>query len=106
LTYPIAFEEPFGLVMVEALACGTPVLALNRGSVKEVLLDGQNAVIADSVDELIERFPEIKQISPETCRSHVEKFFSKERMVDEYERLYEDLLNMPMLPGQWREEVA
>lgn len=91
--YPIAFDEPFGLVMVEALACGTPVLALKRGSVTEVLSDGETAVIADSSEELIARFPEISKIKPSTCRQRVEQMFSKERMVSSYESVYENLLN-------------
>jgi len=88
VVYPIAFEEPFGLVMAEALASGTPVLALDRGSVKEVIFDGETGVVALSASELVDRFCEIKNISASTCRQRAVKLFSKERMSQEYEDLY------------------
>lgn len=91
VTYAINFDEPFGLVMAEALACGTPVLALNRGSVKEVLSNGETAVIGDSISELIERFNEIEKISPSVCRKRVEELFSKEKMASSYLSLYQEL---------------
>ncbi|PWU03161.1 MAG: glycosyl transferase [Candidatus Melainabacteria bacterium] len=91
--YPIAFEEPFGLVMIEAMACGTPLAAYNRGAVEEVLLDGENGIIAGSRDELIARFPELSKIKPEVCRERVRQFFSKEQMVSNYESVYQSLLN-------------
>ncbi|MGD9682104.1 MAG: glycosyltransferase family 4 protein [Candidatus Obscuribacterales bacterium] len=92
VTYPINFDEPFGLVMAEALACGTPCLALARGSVREVLSDGETAVIGQSVDELAERFPEIESIKPETCRKRVEMLFSKEKMAASYVDIFQKLL--------------
>ena len=91
--YPIAFEEPFGLVMVEAMACGTPLAAFNRGAVAEILLDGETGIIADSQDELIARFPELSRIKPEVCRERVKQLFSKEQMVSNYESVYQNLLN-------------
>lgn len=91
VVYPIAFDEPFGLVMAESLACGTPVMALDRGSVREVLSDGETAVVAGSSEELIERFPEIRTMSSQSCRKRAESLFSKERMADHYELLYEKL---------------
>jgi len=92
VTYPIGFQEPFGLVMVEAMACGTPILALNRGSVPEILSDGETAVIADSSEQLIARFPEVHTIQPQICRRRVEQMFSKERMIEAYEKVYENVL--------------
>lgn len=91
VVYPVAFEEPFGLVMAESLACGTPVMALDRGSVREVVSDGETAVIGESVDELVERFPEVSRLTGPDCRRRAERLFSKERMVDEYEGLYRSL---------------
>ena len=91
--YPINFEEPFGLVMAESLAAGTPVMALDRGAVREVLSDGDTAIIADSVDELVRRFPQVQSISAQQCKERVQKLFSKERMVDSYEQLYRQLIN-------------
>jgi glycosyltransferase involved in cell wall biosynthesis len=84
----VAFEEPFGLVMAESLASGTPVLAFDRGAVREVLSDGDTAIIGNSVEELIDRFPQVRNIQAEHCRKRVEQLFSKERMVDAYEDVY------------------
>jgi len=90
--YPLNFDEPFGLVMAEALACGTPVAALDRGSVREVLSDGETAIIADTIDTLVERFPEIEKISAEACRERVFELFSKERMARAYVDIYKQLI--------------
>jgi len=90
--YPIAFEETFGMVMAEAMAAGTPVLALDRGSVREVLVDGKTAVIANSVGELISRFGEIARIDPKQCRLRAVELFSVEKMMSGYERLYQSLV--------------
>lgn len=92
VVYPIAFDEPFGLVMVEALASGTPVMALNRGSVSEVLSDGETAIIGKSVGELISRFPEIGRMDRQACLARA-RMFSLERMVDAYESLYHTLVS-------------
>jgi len=88
LIHAINFDEPFGLTIVESLACGTPVMALARGSIPELLAHGKVAIIAKTKDELLARFAEIKEISGQDCRNHVEAGFSKECMVQEYERLY------------------
>ncbi len=88
VVYPITFEEPFGLVMAEALASGVPVMALNRGAVSEVLTDGETAVIGKSPDELVGRFAEIANISRFACRKRAEAKFSAEKMVDGYEQVY------------------
>lgn len=90
--YPIGFDEPFGLVMAESLASGTPVMAFDRGSVREVLSDGVTAIIGKDEDELIGRFQQLTSIKPESCRQRVHAMFSKSRMVDEYEVLYEKLV--------------
>ena len=78
--------------MAEALACGTPVMALNRGSVSEVLSDKETSIICSSVDEIIERFPEVKSIEPEKCRDRVESMFSASKMVNSYLKVYESLI--------------
>jgi glycosyltransferase involved in cell wall biosynthesis len=91
--YPINFDEPFGLVMAESMATGTPVMAFDRGSVREVLAEGETAVIGQTVDELVSRFDEVKNIRPEKCRQRVEALFSKRQMVDAYEELYGRLVD-------------
>lgn len=90
--YPINFDEPFGLVMVEALACGTPLVALERGSVRELLSDPDTAIIESSVSRLIDRFPEVDKIKSSACIERA-KLFSIERMTDGYLEIYQSLLD-------------
>jgi glycosyltransferase involved in cell wall biosynthesis len=92
LLHPINFDEPFGLTLVESLAEGTPVVAINRGSISEVLSDRETAVVGKTKQELIERFDEVKKIDPKTCRKRVQEKFSKERMVDGYGKLYDAIV--------------
>jgi len=89
LLFPIQWDEPFGLVMIEAMACGTPVLALPGGSVKEVVSDGVSGYVCCSVEELARRAREIEtSIRPATVRFYAKEYFSLERMVAEYEHLF------------------
>lgn len=89
--YPINFEEPFGLVMAEAMATGTPTVALDRGSVREVLSDRETAVIGSTVQELIERFAEIYDLDRSACINRARSLFSKDKMAKEYSKVYESL---------------
>lgn len=91
--YPINFEEPFGLVMAESLASGTPVLALNRGSVSEVVSNLETGIIAQTPDELIEKFSVIDSITELACKSRARELFSKERMATHYESVYLQLVD-------------
>lgn len=95
VVYPIHFHEPFGLVMAEAMATGTPLAALDMGAVKEVLKDRETAVIGQSVEELIDRFAEIKDISPAACRDRAVRLFSRERMTEDYLGVYERFAASP-----------
>ncbi len=90
---PIRFEEPFGLVLAESLASGTPVMALRRGAVAEIVSDSETGIISDTVGELIDRFGEIENMSSIRCKQRVKQLFSKERMTDQYEALYLRLLS-------------
>ncbi|GAA0608595.1 glycosyltransferase family 4 protein [Sporichthya brevicatena] len=92
LLFPICWEEPFGLVMVEAMACGTPVVALRRGSVPEVVRDGVTGVVVDSPDELPAAIEAARVLSPQACRDHVATSFSTERMAHGYVAAYRKLL--------------
>lgn len=92
--YPIKFEEPFGLVMAEAMATGTPTVALDRGSVREVLSDRQTAVIGNSVDELIDRFSEIYELDRNACMNRAKTLFDKEKMAYEYVKVYHQLIEL------------
>ncbi len=97
--YPLNFDEPFGLVMVESLACGTPLLALDRGSVREILSDGETAVIGNSLDDLVERFSELEKISRLACHNRVAQLFSKDQMTANYLSVYEKVLGAKASPG-------
>ncbi|MEX2101794.1 MAG: glycosyltransferase family 4 protein [Actinomycetota bacterium] len=90
--FPIDWEEPFGLVMTEAMACGTPVIATRRGSVPEVIADGETGFIVSVdgyADEAADRLRHIGEIDPVVCRSRVSERFSKRAMIEGYERVYE-----------------
>lgn len=86
--YPIEWEEPFGLIMVESMACGTPVIAYRRGSVPEVVQDGKTGFVVDNLKGLVKAMKKINSISRQACRERVEKYFTYQKMVDEYEKLY------------------
>lgn len=86
------WEEPFGLVMIEAMACGTPVIAFNRGSVAEVVKDGVTGFIVETEEEMMEAIKNIDKIKREDCRKHVEENFSLEKMVENYIMAYDKLL--------------
>jgi len=92
LLFPIKWEEPFGLVLVEAMACGTPVVAFDRGSVSEIVEDGVTGFVVTNVDQAAEAISKIGQIDRARCRERVEKHFSQETMLNAYEQLYKKLL--------------
>jgi glycosyltransferase involved in cell wall biosynthesis len=113
--FPIKWEEPFGLVMVESMACGTPIVAYALGSVPEVVKDGKTGFIVNSspndvrgdwivkktgIEGLCEAVEKIYSMPEQqykqmrrNCRAHVEKNFTVERMVNDYEKVYEEILN-------------
>ena len=91
LLFPIQWEEPFGLVMIEALACGTPVVAFRRGSVPEIIQNEFNGYVVDNLDAMAQAVKLCDKISPYDCRKTVEKRFSAERMVDDYEAVFKEL---------------
>lgn len=89
---PLTWEEPFGLVMPEAMACGTPVVALRRGSAPELIDHGRTGFVVDSLDEMVEAVKDIGRIDPYACREHVRAHFSPRIMAARYVRLYEAML--------------
>lgn len=91
MLFPIQWNEPFGLVMVEAMACGTPVLAMPGGSVPEVVQDGVSGYICRTVRSMARRVEELN-FKPSAVRSYVEENFSVEHMVKNYVSLYEEIL--------------
>jgi glycosyltransferase involved in cell wall biosynthesis len=91
LLFTIDWPEPFGLVMIEAMACGTPVIARPCGSVPEVLDPGLTGFLADTVEELVDAVKRVDTIDRAACRRHVERRFAVERMADDYEAIYRSL---------------
>ncbi len=90
--FPITWHEPFGLVMVESMATGTPVVAIALGSTPEVIADGKTGILCHSVAECIAAVAQIPTLDRATCRAHVLKHFSVRRMVDGYEAVYQQIL--------------
>lgn len=93
LLVPIQWEEPFGLTMTEAMACGTPAIAFRRGAVPEVIDDGKTGFIVDNSAEMIMAVEKIGSIKRQDCRNHVAKNFTHEIMADNYERVLSEIID-------------
>jgi len=93
LLHPINFEEPFGLSVVEAMACGTPVIAFNRGSMPELILDGKTGFLVNTIDEALEALGNIKSINRKNCTEWVSSKFSRQKMIEDYLEVYKKILN-------------
>lgn len=91
LLHPIYFNEPFGLSIIESMACGTPVIAFNKGSMPEIIENGHNGFLVATVEEAIERVAHIRTLERAACRRHIEQHFTVERMAQEYIQVYETL---------------
>lgn len=92
LLFPIQWEEPFGIVMAEALACGVPVIALRRGAVPEIISDGVDGFVCDSVEEMINAVASLGRIDRLACRAKVETNFCDSVVVSQYLDLYQRLV--------------
>jgi glycosyltransferase involved in cell wall biosynthesis len=92
LLHPIAFEEPFGLSVVEAMACGTPVVAFRRGAMPEVIRHGVTGFLVDSVEEAVAAVARLDEVERRACRRWVGERFSQRRMVHDYLEVYERVL--------------
>jgi glycosyltransferase involved in cell wall biosynthesis len=92
LVFPIDWPEPFGLVMIEAMACGTPVIAWNNGSVPEVMEDGVTGFVVNSLDEAVAAVEQVANLDRAECRRVFEERFSAQRMAQDYLAVYEQLL--------------
>jgi glycosyltransferase involved in cell wall biosynthesis len=88
LLVPIKWPEPFGLTMIEAMACGTPVIAFNIGAVPELIVHKKTGLICDSIEEILEAMQNISNLKPEDCRKHVQENFSIELTYEEHIKLY------------------
>jgi glycosyltransferase involved in cell wall biosynthesis len=90
--FPSDWPEPFGLVMIESMAAGTPVIALRRGSVPEIIIDGVTGFICDSVSEMIEAVHRVEEIDPDACRRRAASFDASQ-MSAAYERVYQSIIH-------------
>lgn len=90
--FPITWREPFGLVMIESMVAGTPVIAMRMGSTPEVIADGKTGFLCDTVEDCVAAIARLPQIDRQACRDHVEQHFSITSMVDGYEAAYRRVL--------------
>jgi glycosyltransferase involved in cell wall biosynthesis len=90
--FPISWREPFGLVMVESMATGTPVIAMELGSTREVIAHGKTGFLCHSLEECVEAIAKIPQLNRYACREHVLSHFSTQRMTDGYEAVYRQIV--------------
>jgi glycosyltransferase involved in cell wall biosynthesis len=95
LLMPVLWDEPFGIVMAEALACGTPVIGLRRGAVPEVVDHGVTGFVCDDVDGMVAAAAEVGRLSRDACRRAAEVRFSQAALVDAYEKIFRELLHAP-----------
>jgi len=96
LLHPIHFDEPFGLSIIEAMACGTPTIAFNRGSMPELIHHGENGFLVNRCSEAVQCVGQIQEIDRSQCRKTVEQKFTVGRMADEYINVYQKLLESPL----------
>jgi len=99
--FPIQWGEPFGLVLVESMACGTPVIAFNKGAVPEIVVDGKTGFVVDSMNAMIRAVGHIDSIGPRECRRHVRKHFSITSMAYKYSELYHHIIDSHKIPESY-----
>lgn len=92
MLHPVLFKEPFGLTLIEALACGCPVIAFNRGSIPEIIQDKQTGFVVSDAEEMIDAVLKIDTIDRLTCRDYALLNFNAQKMVDGYEQIYKKIL--------------
>lgn len=91
---PIEWEEPFGMVMIEAMAVGCPVISFDRGAAPEIIADGETGYLVKTVDEMVSTIPKINEIDRETVRKYVEDHFSSQEMTKNYLKIYKQVIKM------------
>jgi glycosyltransferase involved in cell wall biosynthesis len=97
--FPIEWEEPFGLVMIESMACGTPVIATRWGAVPEVIEDGRSGIIVDHYHDMVAALERADALDPIECRHYAEERFAPERMVADYLDAYETAVSRASVPA-------
>lgn len=103
LLFPIDWPEPFGLVMIEAMACGTPVIAFRRGSVPEIIDEGLSGAVVETVDQAVAAVTRLKDFDRAAVRAAFEERFTVERMAADYVRLYRELIALDGAPSSARQ---
>lgn len=93
LLHPVSYLEAFGNALIEALACGTPVVAFNLGAVGEIIENGRQGFLVKTEEEMVEAVKNISAVRREGCRARVEKKFTAEQMVSGYEKIYREIVN-------------
>lgn len=107
MLFPIRWGEPFGMVLIESMASGTPVVAFREGAVPEIVRDGATGFIVDSVESMVKAVGRIGQIDRRECRRHVERCFSVRRMAEGYQAVYRQLVDVPVFnPEPIGQQVA
>jgi glycosyltransferase involved in cell wall biosynthesis len=94
LLLPLQWDEPFGLVMIEAMACGTPAIAFRRGAAPEIVVDGETGFIVEDLDGMVEAMHFLDTLDPRRCREHVERHFGPGPLADGYLAIYEKILGV------------
>jgi glycosyltransferase involved in cell wall biosynthesis len=101
MLFPIEWEEPGALVLLESMACGTPVVATRRGCVPEMVADGRTGLLVENVSEMAAAVERVGEIDRAACRAHVEADFSAERLADDCEEIYEAVLEEETSASIW-----
>jgi|SRR5579863_9152863 len=91
---PIEWEEPFGMVMIEAMSQGCPVISFERGAASEIVIDGETGFLVDTIDEMVERIPRLDTIDRSAVRAHIERNFSAKVMAEKYLEIYKQVILM------------
>ncbi len=99
LLFPIDWPEPFGLVLLESMACGTPIIAYRHGSVPEIIESGVNGFIVDGIDDAVRAVEQAASLDRSRCRAAFERLFTVDRMARDYVRIYERLVNASQKPA-------
>ncbi len=94
LLHPINFNEPFGLSVAESMFCGTPVVAFKKGSMSELILNGKTGFLVNTIEEAVDSLNNIPKINREYCRQWAEEKFSREKMIEDYIKVYEKILGV------------
>ena len=90
--HPVTWPEPFGLTLIEAMACGCPVVAFDQGSIPEVVAHGVSGYVVHTIEEMADATVSIDKINRSACRTYALSHFSEEQMTDGYEKIYENIL--------------